>query len=293
MPSRRSRWSASAPTASRRSKAVAQLQPDLLLLDIQMRSSTVSECWNCWSRRPAVVRDAHDEHALRAFQVHAVDYLLKPVTATRLTAALQRSGPARRGPRRRGGGSAPGSRSAGGGYLEGSQPPAPARPCMSSPVERLDYAEAGRFRGPVAGGVPTASSRRSTSSKTCSTRAFVRHTPFLPLKRRAPGAVELTPRTAWWLSSADGTKSPSAGRGTAAAGVAVGAAYSSRADAQFPDFQRPRALLTAAALITCSPGCGRHHRIFGPCCSVCSWPCGVAAGGLVGAAGRADSSGDR
>jgi two-component system LytT family response regulator len=65
-------------------KHVAELRPDLVLLDIQMPKLSgfeVLELLELRAARPAVVFvTAHEEHALRAFAVHAVDYLLKPVS---------------------------------------------------------------------------------------------------------------------------------------------------------------------------------------------------------------------
>ena len=61
-------------------KAVAQHDPDLLLLDIQMPKLDGFEVLELLDRSPIVVFvTAHDEHALRAFEVHALDYLLKPL----------------------------------------------------------------------------------------------------------------------------------------------------------------------------------------------------------------------
>ncbi len=73
-------------------KAVAELSPDLLLLDIQMPKLTGFEVLELVGRDLAVVFvTAYDEHALRAFEVNAVDYLLKPVAPDRLRAALGRA----------------------------------------------------------------------------------------------------------------------------------------------------------------------------------------------------------
>jgi len=73
-------------------KAVAELGPDLLLLDIQMPKLTGFEVLDLVGRDVAVVFvTAYDEHALRAFEVNAVDYLLKPVAGDRLRAALARA----------------------------------------------------------------------------------------------------------------------------------------------------------------------------------------------------------
>lgn len=72
-------------------KAVADLRPDLLLLDVQMPKLNGFEVTELVGRDVAVVfTTAHDEYALRAFEVHAVDYLLKPFNADRLAGALAR-----------------------------------------------------------------------------------------------------------------------------------------------------------------------------------------------------------
>lgn len=67
-----------------------QLRPDLVLLDIQMPKLSGFEVLELLGEEaPAVIFvTAHDEFALRAFEVHAVDYLLKPVEPERLAAAL-------------------------------------------------------------------------------------------------------------------------------------------------------------------------------------------------------------
>jgi two-component system LytT family response regulator len=73
-------------------KAVAELRPDLVLLDIQMPKLTGFEVLELIGREVAVIFvTAFDEHALRAFDVNAVDYLLKPVAPDRFRAALDRA----------------------------------------------------------------------------------------------------------------------------------------------------------------------------------------------------------
>jgi two-component system LytT family response regulator len=73
-------------------KAVAELRPDLVLLDIQMPKLTGFEVLELIGREVAVIFvTAFDEHALRAFEVNAVDYLLKPVAPDRFRAALVRA----------------------------------------------------------------------------------------------------------------------------------------------------------------------------------------------------------
>ncbi|HUR35351.1 MAG TPA: LytTR family DNA-binding domain-containing protein [Vicinamibacterales bacterium] len=73
-------------------KAVSDVRPDLLLLDVQMPKLNGFEVLELVGSEVAVVfTTAHDEYALRAFEVHAVDYLLKPFNAERLAAALDRA----------------------------------------------------------------------------------------------------------------------------------------------------------------------------------------------------------
>jgi two-component system LytT family response regulator len=73
-------------------KAVSELHPDLLLLDVQMPKLDGFEVLELVGRDVAVVFvTAYDQYALRAFEVHAVDYLLKPFSAERLTEALERA----------------------------------------------------------------------------------------------------------------------------------------------------------------------------------------------------------
>ena len=73
-------------------KAVTELNPDLLLLDVQMPKLDGFEVLELIGPDIAVVfLTAYDQYALRAFEVHAVDYLLKPFDATRFDAALERA----------------------------------------------------------------------------------------------------------------------------------------------------------------------------------------------------------
>lgn len=72
-------------------KAVAQHDPDLLLLDIQMPKLDGFEVLELLDRSPIVVFvTAHDQHALRAFEVHALDYLLKPLSLERFNRVMER-----------------------------------------------------------------------------------------------------------------------------------------------------------------------------------------------------------
>jgi len=70
-------------------KAVAELRPDLLVLDVQMPKLTGFEVLELVGRDAAVIfATAYDEYAVKAFEVHAVDYLLKPFGRERLSEAL-------------------------------------------------------------------------------------------------------------------------------------------------------------------------------------------------------------
>lgn len=75
--------------------AMDRLQPDVVLLDINMPGMNgleVARHLAARSQPPAIVFiTAYDEHALAAFEVQALDYLLKPVRADRLAAALSRA----------------------------------------------------------------------------------------------------------------------------------------------------------------------------------------------------------
>lgn len=73
-------------------KAAGELRPNLLFLDVQMPKLDGFETLELIDRGPAVVFvTAYDEYALRAFDVHAVDYLLKPFGPERLDEALSRA----------------------------------------------------------------------------------------------------------------------------------------------------------------------------------------------------------
>ncbi len=76
--------------------AVSRHEPDLVFLDIQMPGLTGFEVarrlLETHADRPALVFvTAYDAHAIRAFEVNAVDYLLKPVEPGRLEQAVQRA----------------------------------------------------------------------------------------------------------------------------------------------------------------------------------------------------------
>jgi two-component system, LytTR family, response regulator len=72
-------------------RQLAREQPDVIFLDIQMPGESG---FDLFARAQVAARvvfvTAHDDHALRAFEVNALDYLLKPVAPARLAAAIAR-----------------------------------------------------------------------------------------------------------------------------------------------------------------------------------------------------------
>jgi two-component system LytT family response regulator len=73
---------------------ILELSPDVVFLDVQMPGMDGFEVLRALPREslPAVIfLTAHEEHALRAFEVHALDYLLKPVDDERFGAAVRRA----------------------------------------------------------------------------------------------------------------------------------------------------------------------------------------------------------
>jgi len=75
-------------------KAAEEHRPDLLFLDVQMPRLNGFEVIEALGQTqvPVVIfTTAHDEHAIRAFEVSALDYLLKPFTEARFKTAIQRA----------------------------------------------------------------------------------------------------------------------------------------------------------------------------------------------------------
>lgn len=122
-------------------KAATELKPDLIFLDVQMPKLDGFEVLELIGSDAIVVFvTAYDSYAIRAFEVHAVDYLLKPFSADRFDAALARAKD------RLGGKMPPASELA-----AAARPPAqyldriPVRDgtrVFIIPVAKLDYAEA-------------------------------------------------------------------------------------------------------------------------------------------------------
>jgi two-component system LytT family response regulator len=72
---------------------IRDTKPDLVFLDIQLPDCSGFDVLNETERNPGihyVFVTAHDDFALRAFEVHVLDYLLKPVEPSRFAAALER-----------------------------------------------------------------------------------------------------------------------------------------------------------------------------------------------------------
>lgn len=70
-------------------RQIGALAPDLVFLDIQMPRLTGLEVLELTGRRAGVIfTTAYDEHAIKAFELHAVDYLLKPFSKARFDDAL-------------------------------------------------------------------------------------------------------------------------------------------------------------------------------------------------------------
>jgi two-component system LytT family response regulator len=72
--------------------AINQHQPDLIFLDVQMPGLTGFQVLEKVEHVPAIIfSTAYDEYAIRAFEVNAIDYLLKPFDRQRFAAATQRA----------------------------------------------------------------------------------------------------------------------------------------------------------------------------------------------------------
>lgn len=73
-------------------QAISELNPDLVLLDIQMPKLSGLEVLEMTGRNSGVIfTTAYDHYALKAFDLHAVDYLLKPFSQQRFDEALDKA----------------------------------------------------------------------------------------------------------------------------------------------------------------------------------------------------------
>jgi two-component system, LytTR family, response regulator len=82
---------AEAANAGEGIEKIENINPDLIFLDIQMPGKTGFDMLSELDRIPNVIfTTAYDEYALKAFEVNALDYLLKPVEPKRLADAIQK-----------------------------------------------------------------------------------------------------------------------------------------------------------------------------------------------------------
>ena len=126
-------------------KAVTEQKPDLLFLDVQMPKLDGFEVLELIGNETAVVFvTAYDNYAIKAFEVHAVDYLLKPFNSDRFDAALTRA-------KQRLAGAAPQKSPVAADLAASARPPAQfldriavrdGSQVFIIPVAKLDYAEA-------------------------------------------------------------------------------------------------------------------------------------------------------
>ena len=66
-------------------------EPDIMFMDVQLSDGVSFDIFNDFSLKcPVIFTTAYDEYAIRAFRVNGIDYLLKPVKETELTAAIDK-----------------------------------------------------------------------------------------------------------------------------------------------------------------------------------------------------------
>jgi len=73
-------------------KAIQDLKPDLVFLDVQMPKLTGLELLELLDNPPMIIfSTAYDQYAIKAFEMNAIDYLLKPYSQERFTQAVQKA----------------------------------------------------------------------------------------------------------------------------------------------------------------------------------------------------------
>ena len=73
-------------------KAIKEMNPDLVLLDIQMPKLNGFEMLEVMEENPVIIfTTAYDQYALKAFELNATDYLMKPVSVERFDSALSKA----------------------------------------------------------------------------------------------------------------------------------------------------------------------------------------------------------
>lgn len=72
-------------------KTIQELNPDLIFLDVQMPKLNGFEMLELLDKKPSVIfTTAFDAYAMKAFEAHALDYLLKPISKERFDTAIQK-----------------------------------------------------------------------------------------------------------------------------------------------------------------------------------------------------------
>ncbi len=129
-------------------KAAGELKPDLIFLDVQMpklNGFEVLELLEPAAGRgaPAVIfTTAYDQYALRAFDAHAIDYLLKPFSQERFAAAWERAGERLHGQAREGAGEPAEVERAAAARLSATEL---ARQAQAQPLDRLVVKDGARI----------------------------------------------------------------------------------------------------------------------------------------------------
>lgn len=73
-------------------KSISEMKPDLVFLDIQMPKLTGFEMLEVLDEKPTIIfTTAYDQYAIRAFELNAADYLLKPFPKERLAEAIKKA----------------------------------------------------------------------------------------------------------------------------------------------------------------------------------------------------------
>ncbi len=123
-------------------KAIAEFTPDLLFLDVQMPKLTGFDVLELvdTSKMAVIFVTAYDQYAMKAFEVHAMDYLLKPFSRDRFESALERAKTQKPEKRTEGSVLAASARPAG-QFLERVVVKDGTKVTLI-PVKKLDYAEA-------------------------------------------------------------------------------------------------------------------------------------------------------
>src|SRR5512136_2499965 len=73
-------------------RTITELKPQLVFLDIQMPRLTGFEMIEVMTEKPVIIfTTAYDQFAIKAFEMNAIDYLLKPYSKERLVQAIQKA----------------------------------------------------------------------------------------------------------------------------------------------------------------------------------------------------------